>query len=523
MITDHPICHFCRIAFRWDQRIFCFHIHSSSEGLHPSLKALCEVTGGFFNAIPSEGSIPSVVESLLSRLAPPFPSKIPFSYPLQLLNQPKTDPMDKPVNGGMFINGGPICCFQPYGSENRTIFRAMLLYVPTYFDNGKFNSMNTTMSSPMWCIPEAFFSSNKLDSLPPRNAQPVLLYSDSNNVMGSNLFHALDFIKSLNRLDDLMRTIQRDKYPGNGKLQNLRILQRDVYICEWLSSDGVNVKFPTSARSQEFFPVFVRGAGRSSTIDGTDNLLSIGILHVPRGCISLAAQSSSSDHSRLSTLTLLPPDANILLPLLIRAVEIENRSLRNNIRRSEGEEVWKHIVDKGSVATLIRKISDSSYSSNDGQSIVLDDHWVNEMKAYIYRVPPYCLVSVKRCLKLILPSSVHHILGTDTIEAITSQCFSRLCHQKIRAGEVAARDAVDRVDHRSDDCSPIPISCVENKATIGYGRYDRKSSLSSYWTALRTMNPPWKLSQSNPTASDNHLWAIERTRLLSNETPITTW
>jgi len=511
-------------AFRWDQRIICLCINSSTGDLHPSLKALCDVTGGYFAAIPGMSSIEANVKLLLRNLAPPFPSQMPFPNPLQANG--KADPLKKEFIGGMFINGGPVCCFQPISSEIRTVFRAMLLYVPTSFDNDKYNSMNTTISTPMWCIPEAFFPSSKFDTLPPRNAQPHFIYADVNNLMG---FNALDFIKALNRLDDLMRFIQQDKYPGQARPHNIRFLQRDVYICEWLSSNGVDIKAPISSRGQEFFPIFVRGAGRSTTIDGTDNLLSVGILRIPRGYVTLATQSATTDHSRLSTLTLFPPDAHILLPLLIRAAEIEYRSLQIALKRKEvaGKtgDLSMARVHGGSVATLIRKISDSTHSSSstDGQGLVLDDNWHSEMKAYIFRIPPYSLVSVKRCLKPLLPSSAHHLLGTDKIEAITSQCFSRLCHQKIRAGEAVAKDAVDRLDHRHDEVSLTSFNCDEASKALVYGQYDRKTSLSSYLATLRTINPPWKHNHSIPAKSKTYLSAVEQNRLLTNEIPVTTW
>ena len=68
--------------------------------------------------------------------------------------------------------------------------------------------------------------------------------------------------------------------------------------------------------------VFVRGAGRPGlTSEGADNILNIGILHCPHGRVHLrdvmnAPKTGATD--RLPTLTLLPPDAHILIPLLIK-------------------------------------------------------------------------------------------------------------------------------------------------------------------------------------------------------------
>jgi integrator complex subunit 6 len=302
-------------------------------------------------------------------------------------------------------------------------------------------------------------------------------------------------MKGINRLDDLMRSIQQDREPDSGKVAHAKLLQRDVYICEWLSPNGSNAKAPTSNRGQDIFPVFVRGACRNSTTDGTDNLLSIGILHVPKEHSTSVSQSQTFDNGRLSTLTLLPPDVHIVLPLLIRAAEIEYKSIRMKDQRlveanRENRNFLKKSSDGGTVSTLIRKVSDNACSAGR-PTIFLDDHWSNEMRAYIYRIPPYYLVPVKRCLRTILPSSVHHLLGTDTVEAITAQCFSKLCHQKIRAGEATARATVDRLHHRCDDVSSFHTSCEDNTA-LGYGRYDRIRSIGSYLAALREMSPPWK-------------------------------
>jgi len=495
-------------AFRWDQRIICLRINSSLDDLHPSLKALCDVTGGYHGDIRSVSCVDAVVESLLRSLAPALPH-IPFPNPLQAPRQPKADHLIKKITGGLFVNGGPICIFQSMSSENRSLYRAMLLFVPTSLDNGKNNTIATTMSTPMWCIPESFFPSSKYDSLPPRNAQPTLIYFDTNVID----FNASEFMKALNRLDE---------YHAN----NARFLHRDVYICEWLSSNGDDIKVPISSSRQEFFPVFVRGAGRSTTIDGTDNLLSVGILHVPRFSLTLAEQSSLIDQTRLSTLTLFPPDSHILLPLLLRAADIEHRSLQITMKRNEETrkitEPSVTRVSAGSVAKLIRKISDSSNSSTKDQGIVLDDTWKNELKAYIHRIPPYCLVSVKRCLKPILPSGVHYLLGTDTIEALTAQCFSRLCHQKIRMGEAAAKDAVDRADQGYDESTLNSLSCDESKVLV-YGQYDRKIRLSSYLATLRAMSPPWKRSHCVPESLTTQLTVAEQTRVLSTEILATTW
>ena len=110
-----------------------------------------------------------------------------------------------------------------------------------------------------------------------------------------------------------------------------RMLHRDVYICDWLGGDETEPKnssnehsnscAPRTAGGREHFPVCVRGAGRPTiTGEGGDAILNIGILHVPHNWLSLKdfVTSPSQASDRLPTLTLLPPDPHILIPILIK-------------------------------------------------------------------------------------------------------------------------------------------------------------------------------------------------------------
>lgn len=129
----------------------------------------------------------------------------------------------------------------------------------------------------------------------------------------------MQVIKMLHRLDQLI--IANRKLTG----QPARLLQRDVYICEWLSSEGGKPIQVSLSQRQEYFPVFCPGAGRPTMSDDGDNYLNIGILYAPTSSSTLSSQAGIS---RLAFLTMLPPEPHILLPLLVRAAEAEHRVLK---------------------------------------------------------------------------------------------------------------------------------------------------------------------------------------------------
>lgn len=201
-------------------------------------------------------------------------------------------------------------------------------------------------------------------------------------------------------------------------------------------------------------------------------MLNIGVLHVPQKSTSLGITSSGV----YSTLTLLPPEPHILLPLLIRAAEAEHK--------------------------LVKKTPDKPPST---RNVRLDDNWRNEFRAYMFRVPPYYHSALKRALRAVLPASVHTLLSTDGMESLASQCFSKICQQKIRTGEQLARDQNERLDMQEMELRRRGLGMTElmqkyrtkvdltkGLAATRYGQYDPRATTTSYLAALRTMPAPWR-------------------------------
>jgi integrator complex subunit 6 len=185
---------------------------------------------------------------------------------------------------------------------------------------------------------------------------------------------------------------------------------RKKYALDWISIDGKGAKGPTTYHGMEFFPVMVAGAGRPTLSgSGDENFLSIGILHVPVGSSTLSSPVSGG--TRLSTLTLLPPDPHLLLPLLLRAVEAEHRVLKK----------------------MAPSIENEKQAAAASRTVHLDESWRNELRGYLFRLPPYYQRAINRCLRIILPASAHSLLNTE--DSLISQSCSKMCLQKIRAAE----------------------------------------------------------------------------------------
>jgi hypothetical protein len=256
--------------------------------------------------------------------------------------------------------------------------------------------------------------------------------------------------------------------------QTVKSLHRDVYICEWLGQEGGKPVQVNISSRQEFFPVFVAG-GKPLSEDG-ESYLNIGILHVPT---TNSAVTESAKPTRLVTLTLLPPDPHILLPLLIRAVDVENRFL---------SKMQSKVNDAVSVRAPISKTL-----------VPMDEQWRSEFKGYMFRVPPYYQHALRRCLRTILPSSVHSLLNADSVESITLQCFSTVCLQKIRNGEQIARDYNERLERQEENLrkrGAIQLDFGHRNERLvipRYGNYDSRTSIESYLSALRNMPAPWKV------------------------------
>ena len=335
-----PLRDFYSEPFKWDQRFFCVNIGNGSSPLqstsgdniksylHPSLKALCEVTGGGHISINSSSSISQTVNTLLRLIAPPRPEIMPIPDPLRLptLQPMNLTPLSTPPPLGTFVNGGPVCAFQTIERRNNgepgPLYRAIIL--PYVYQRAEPSSSASEYSNiaikvvqsspPIWCIPENFFPNKKLDTLPPRHAHPLLNFTRHFNAHGINHFDPLTIMKSLHRLDQL--TIVNKQIHAFIKQKNssqqsqfpisIQLLQRDVYICHWIGID--NRCIPHSQRNLEHFPVCVHGAVRPSLLEANHNFLNIGILHVPYSSDNPSSQVS------VSTITLLPPESQILLP-----------------------------------------------------------------------------------------------------------------------------------------------------------------------------------------------------------------
>ncbi len=336
-------------AFRWDQRIFVLHIGDvSAPPLHNSLKALCEVTGGCHFRI---NSTMQTLPKILSRMFPIRPKVHAIADPLRLPSMSTPAQLDETLKqtnaSSVFVNGGPVCSFQCMEGGHKmfmpSLHRAMILFAgkceqPRWILHAEtmqsIQHQTNVIQNPIWCIPESHFPSKKLDTLPPRPSQPLFFYSRNYQAVGSLLFDPFFVMKALHHLEKVQVTIRHMLLNAGENPPPMinRMLQRDVYICDWLGCDETEPKnssieqsnrsyAPRTLEGREHFPVCVRGAGRP-TISGEAGgaILNIGILHVPHNWMTLKdyATSPSQPSDRLPTLTLLPPDPHILIPLLIK-------------------------------------------------------------------------------------------------------------------------------------------------------------------------------------------------------------
>lgn len=500
---SQPLRDLYREPFRWDQRIYVKAVGgkegvTSSQYLHPQLRALCEVTGGSHWMVKGSSNLSSATEMLLKSISPPMPREFPLPEPL-FLKIPNAGSGPTVNLDFAFINGGPICCFQSYEVDDNgrpsKVLRAMLLYSSSTTtltpqldsSSGPVNSA-IVLSSPVWCIPETFFPNSSLLTLPPRPAQPLLMFSKHPLNLGLKSFDPVQLIKMLYRLDQL--TFANRKLSGHPT----KCLHRDVYVCEWINPEGGKpIEIALGSVRSEYFPVFVQGAGRSSLSEESEALLNIGILHIPASSASL---SSNAGVTRLSTLTILPPEPHILLPLLVRAAEAESKTLK----RAEASN--QQLPASGSsTAGLIQKRTILN------PVVPIDEHWRSEFRAYLFRLPPYYQNLVKRCLRPVLPSSVHMLLQNDDTEPLALQCFSKTCQIKIKNGEQIARDNAERYERHEHDLGIRSQSLDLRDDRLGvlkYGQYDPRSSIESYLAALRNMPPPWKiLSMQRQTRQDD--------------------
>lgn len=527
-----PLREFYQEPFRWDQRVFCLGVGGpeggdSSQFIPEDLKRLCEVTGGYQTLLRSPTGLPQNVDSILKLLAPPRPKLLPIPDPLRSSSTPPTVQSGAAArsSSGLFVNGGPICCFQsleggPNGEPSST-HRAMVLYVPFEQLQPSTSSDSCTQlmqpfAPPLWCIPESFFPSRKFDTLPPRLAEPLLRFSGNYSIIGSSTFDPSQVMKMLQRLDQLTLLNRKiSPTPGQQPQSPIKLLHRDVYVCNWISEDGRGGDPPGVSRGMEYFPVCVQGAGRPLA-EGEEHFLSIGILHLPHSASSLTNQSSGAT---FATLTLLPPDSQILLPLLLRSAEAEHRLLKKSSESKDGAP-----GKTGATAGLIQ----AGTSASSGQKhVYLDEHWRSEFRAYMFRVPPYYHNALKRCLRPVLPPSAHSLLTLDGNEPLYTQCYSKAVIQKIRNGEQVARENNERLERQEVELrrrgaqvpEPVnkptaagrhPANAVEVARPIGYGQYDPRDSTASYLAALRTMPAPWRV-KNVPRTKEREASVVEST------------
>lgn len=506
-----PLREFYQEPFRWDQRIFCLGVGgkegiSSTQYLHPHLRALCDVTGGSHMMLRSSASLSQTTDQLLNLIAPPRPKDLPIPEPIR----PQSHHSPLVGSRGTFVSGGPVCCFQALepdidSGQASPKSRAMLLYVPhQHFQQSGHNDDRADLfQPPTWCISESFFPSKKLDTLPPRPAQPNLLYVRYPARLGSKCFEAASLMKALNRLDQLV--LANRKAQG---IQQVKLLNRDVYICEWIRSEKNRTWGPQNPPGMEYFPVLVMGAGRPALNEGEANTFNIGILHIPLGTSTLGASLHAG--TKVSTLTLLPPEPHILLPLLIRAAELEHRQIKK-MQMAESKDSAS-IGKGGSMSSLLQKQVASS------RNIHLDDHWRNEFRAYMFRVPPYYQNALKRSLRGILPPSANSLLNVEGPEgALASQCFSKTCLQRIRTAEQMTREKNERLERQEAELRrrfalearpPQPQQIGKRRGSeqladntkssvpVGYGQYDPRSSKETFLAALKNLPRPQRSGAS---------------------------
>uniref|UniRef100_A0A7S2KH20 WW domain-containing protein n=1 Tax=Leptocylindrus danicus TaxID=163516 RepID=A0A7S2KH20_9STRA len=152
------------------------------------------------------------------------------------------------------------------------------------------------------------------------------------------------------------------------------------------------------------------------------------------------------------------------------------------------------MAGKGATASIIKQ--QGFIDSNPG-FVNLDEHWRTEFRAYLFRIPPYYQQSIRRCLRPLLPQSVHALLAAETIDVIASQCFSRACLQKIRSGENIMKDHNERIDRQEEELrrhkvQSIVPECDGSQKVVGYGQYDPRTTVSAYLASLRSLPPPWR-------------------------------
>jgi integrator complex subunit 6 len=215
--------------YRWDQRVFVMGVNDRDKPVPNQLRALSEVTGGSCFMIERSNMIQTsdLLVKLMAPSRPRLPIQDPIAYP----------PVNaKPVKGfhGSFVQSGPICQFQSFGDldTSPSKHRAMLLYVP-HISGSSDTARDETgiFQSPIYPISESYFPNKKLDTLPPRSAQPVLMYSRHPSQLGSKSLDASSVMKMLQKLDQLTIANRKIIAPNASiATQQSWLLKRDV-VC----------------------------------------------------------------------------------------------------------------------------------------------------------------------------------------------------------------------------------------------------------------------------------------------------
>ena len=185
--------------------------------------------------VSSIADLSIVTESFLQHVCPSLPNELPLPDPLfqQLGNLIPSPVVAKNIDA-RFVNSGPTVSFQSLENgphDEKSTMKAVLLYVGSSATTSNQHG-TTSLSPPMFCIPETFFPSKKNDTLPKREAHPQLLYSQHPQVLGSKTFDPNQVITMLHRFDQMVA--------ANRKLANqpCKLLHRDVYICNWIENEG---------------------------------------------------------------------------------------------------------------------------------------------------------------------------------------------------------------------------------------------------------------------------------------------
>jgi integrator complex subunit 6 len=222
--------------YRWDQRVFILGVSDKDKPIPNQLRALSEVTGGSCFVV-ERSTIAQTSDLLVKLMAPPrprLPVQDPIAYPPINTNSIKNF-------HGSFVQAGPICQIQSFGDLDSGLskHRAMLLYVPHLTGCVATGDDIGVFQSPIYPISESFFPNKKLDTLPPRPAQPLLMFSRHPSQLGSKSFEASSVMKILQKLDQLTLANRKIIAPNTSiATQQSWLLKRDVVSFGFSLSSG---------------------------------------------------------------------------------------------------------------------------------------------------------------------------------------------------------------------------------------------------------------------------------------------